>query len=306
MRCLLFFTLCLGSLFHGNSQTCCSANTPFTGTLDLLPGYGENGYLILQFDYNNIHDYINGTSSIRTSTNQRISQSVIFEMGYNFTSRLGFSLLGSWIHKWRLSQTGASQNLYRNQSVGLGDALFLIRYSLQPFTILHRTFLAVGLGIKFPTGKISATENGIRLPEDMQPGTGSWDVLAIFAYAIKKFPVPQMDLIFRTSFRVNSSNKYRYHFGNEWFNRVGGIFYLTDTFWLSSTVLLRYSTPDKRNSTTIPNTGGVWVYIQPGIYISFSQRTLLRAGLYWPLYRKLNGTQLTTSYRLEGNITFNF
>ncbi len=51
MRCLLFFTLCLGSLFHGNSQTCCSANTPLTGTLDLLPGNGENGYLMLQFDY---------------------------------------------------------------------------------------------------------------------------------------------------------------------------------------------------------------------------------------------------------------
>jgi hypothetical protein len=42
------------------------------------------------------------------------------------------------------------------------------------------SFIYFGLGIKFPNGKNDIfRDNGILLAADLQPGTGSWDVLPV-------------------------------------------------------------------------------------------------------------------------------
>ncbi len=59
---------------------------------------------------------------------------------------------------------------------------------------------------------------------------------------------------------------------------------------------------DNRNNWEIPNTSGKWVYAIPGINLSVSDTFSVRLSGKIPLYRNLDGTQLTT--RFTTSLTF--
>lgn len=67
----------------------------------------------------------------------------------------------------------------------------------------------------------------------------------------------------------------------------------------------RFQDEDLIDGGVFPSSGGQWVYVIPGININFSPTWSMRLSGDIPLYRKLEGTQLTTSVKFAAAILFN-
>jgi hypothetical protein len=135
----------------------------------------------------------------------------------------------------------------------------------------------------------------------MQPGTGAWDGI-LWAYVSQGF-LPQAPLtIFLTASHRFTDTNYRYgsqqrgyKFGNETLVNVGGG-YRTDEVDVSIILRFRHVRADRFGGFEIPNTGGWWLSAQPGVNIRTLENLSTRVALHVPLYRNLNGIQLTTTY----------
>jgi hypothetical protein len=66
----------------------------------------------------------------------------------------------------------------------------------------------------------------------------------------------------------------------------------------------RNQTDDYLDGGIFPQTGGQWVYAIPGLNVPFLTNGSLRLSATLPIYRKLNGTQLTTSYKIKAAVSF--
>jgi hypothetical protein len=115
------------------------------------------------------------------------------------------------------------------------------------------------------------------------------------------FEIP-LTAIVNFSYRVNGNNNrfdaedYEYKFGNELVTQIG-FAYRTD-FVSDFSLFVRYRNThsDLSKNFEIPNTGGHWLYIVPGINFKIDDSKTLRFSGEIPLYIKLSGTQLTTSF----------
>jgi hypothetical protein len=58
----------------------------------------------------------------------------------------------------------------------------------------------------------------------------------------------------------------------------------------------RHTAPDKFGGADLPNTGGSWISLVPGLNIKVTDELTVRASGQFPVYRELTGTQLTTTY----------
>jgi hypothetical protein len=66
----------------------------------------------------------------------------------------------------------------------------------------------------------------------------------------------------------------------------------------------RIQTEDLVDGGVLPSSGGTWVYGIPGLSFGVLPNTSLRISGHVPLYRKLNGTQLSTSYKITAALVF--
>lgn len=283
------------------SQACCTAGTPLLGSLEMTSA--PNGVLQigLSAQHNYLNDVLTGSEFLENQERERVSQSALLEINYGLTKKLSITTLISFIKQSRTITT--ITNLENNlTATGLGDIVLLSKYSLIEFDIFSRQELSVGLGIKFPTGKASIKNNGILIPADMQPGSGSWDTFFWGYYSKGGFLFSDLILLTNLSFRLNGSNdrfessKTGYSFGNELITSLGFNFPITAFGDLSLLGKYRNTKQDSFGSDPIPNTGGNWVYIVPGFnfYLTNNLSTSIDAEL--PVYRNVLGTQLTTTF----------
>lgn len=84
----------------------------------------------------------------------------------------------------------ATDGYARSDVYGLGDPLFIARYLVANTKckatddrVVHRVM--VGAGAKVPLGSTKAQYNNAEVPMDLQPGTGTWDVLASLEYKVR-------------------------------------------------------------------------------------------------------------------------
>lgn len=184
---------------------------------------------------------------------------------------------------------------------GLGDALVLFKYALIPLTIPSQQEVTIGVGGKIPFGASTLTSRGILIPADMQPGTGAWDGI-LWAHASQGFiPRAPLTLFVTASHRLTGTNEryvvdeQGYKFGNEMFLSVGAGYRTDDKMDYSLVFRYRRAGPDVFGDFEIPNTGGVWLSLLPGLNVDIVGGLTAHASVLIPLYRNLNGTQLTTT-----------
>ena len=163
----------------------------------------------------------------------------------------------------------------------------------------------VGLGPKLPLGRHDVrTSDGILIPSDMQPGSGAWDGVA-WAYFYKGFlPVTRLSLFGTVSARLTGVNDMDYKFGDEFVTTLSTGYRTDGLFDWSLSARYRFTRPDQRFNEDIANTGGQWVMLMPGANLKLAPEWTLRLAARLPIYRRLNGAQLTTSYRLSASLFF--
>ncbi len=285
-------------------QACCSAGVPLLGSLELPAMPAGHWRLGATYQLNQLSDVIAGSSMLRDDTRERRVHTVTLETSYGLTNRISMSALLSLIGQERLirSPVGGRNELTTR---GWGDAVLLLKYNLVPLNMATQRELTIGAGPKVPLGKSNVTNDGIRVPADMQPGSGAWDMV-LWAYGYQGFlPHTRLNLFGTVSARLTGENDWGYRFGNEVVATLNTS-YRTDSFFdLSLGAHFRHTAPDQFNGSDFPNTGGLWVSAAPAVNFKLSPVTL-RASLRLPVYRNLNGTQLTTSRRISVTVFYAF
>jgi hypothetical protein len=290
-------------------QACSCGGAPLMGSLELPATSAGRWQFGLTYEYHSIADVVSITKKLDDNTRRRSVNSALMEISYGISNRFTASALISFLQQQRAttSPIGTGEVL---QTRGVGDGLFLLKYNLVPFNVLSQRQVTIGGGVKAPFGRSSLTANNLLISADMQPGTGTWDGILWGYFYQGFFNLAPIGLQATASYR-NSGNNDRfgstgdsYRFGNE-FIATGGLGHSPISLF-DYTLMLRYRsvTADEFNDVALPNSGGKWLNAVPGVNLNFSRAVSLRVSGQIPLYRRLEGTQLTTSYSLAVSVYF--
>lgn len=306
---LLFLSFTIGH--KSIAQTCCSGGVPLSNGLG-LPNDGKGIIILgLNYDYNNVNTLNAGTNKLDDNSRQRITNSVLLNIGYSITDKIAVETLFTWVNQTRTISQFGNENF--TGTSGIGDAVFLIKYSM-PNVLGKYTQFNLGVGVKAPFGKSDIkSEQGIQLTADLQPGSGAWDGLGWMSIS--------KDLNFRPSATISGSFTYRltgvnnsylnntaiYEFGDE----IQANISYTEQIVLFNTIfnpglILKYrkAFEDKIDNQGIPNTGGEWIFIRPEIALKLSQKISINSRFELPIYSFVEGTQLTPTFRFTTGISF--
>lgn len=296
---LFFFLFCKNIVF---SQTCCSGGVPVSSNLGLPSAEGKTLQLNLSYDLNNLNTLKTEREIINDQSRKRTTQSVLLELGYSLTDKLSIDAFFSYVRQERLINDDdlTSTN-------GIGDMVFLLKYQLMNEKE-NGSNLFLGVGSKIPVGASDLKNNNdITLNADLQPGSGAFDWIGWGQWS--------QSLNFRPSMQVASTliysykginNNYlgvnEYQFGREWSWSLG----VSDQLLIGKQLVqpalqfrYRKANADSFNAEALPSTGGNWLFIIPGTSIWFGKNFSLETNVELPLFAKVEGTQVTPTYRLN-------
>ncbi|MBI4602970.1 MAG: hypothetical protein HY721_13515 [Planctomycetes bacterium] len=203
-----------------------------------------------------------------------------------------------------LETTMGGRRLHLN-SDGLGDISVVGKWRFYKDPELGGTTeSAAFLGIELPTGRDDVRDAGIRLPQPLQPGSGSVD--GILGAAFTRLWDGGRWLLNADLFYKANSEANDYGFGNILRFDVGGQFRAYpsryeryDQFTLNLILELNgeYAEKDTLDGDRVDGTGGLKLFASPGIQAIVSESLLFEVGVQIPVFRHLHGPQLGEDFR---------
>lgn len=304
---ILFIVLMTRVVSFG--QACCSGGTPLSSNLGIKSLDARQLNFQVAYDYNTQRDLIDGTQKLDDDRRDRNTYSFLLRGAYAINSKFSFTGLFSYVTQQEVVR--ASSGLFEKSASGIGDLVFLMQYQL--YNKNDKVLLLAG-GVKFPVGATNRidSEFGILLHPDLQPGTGSYDYLFGINFNYSHLIIRNLNLSFLSTFRLTApGNRFnglqRYEFGDELQN-LGGFQYSVSLkkLILNPSLLFRYRVTgnDFTDGQAVANTSGHWLHFVPGVDVVISPQMSLGVSGEIPLYRNLEGTQLTTSYRFRVTLDY--
>ncbi len=308
LRLMLIMVFITGYFTNAFSQSCCSGGVPISNNLGLPALDAKTIQFALSYDLNILKTLKDGSSKLNDEARRRITHSILFQTGYVFSKRWSAEFFMSWIRQERrINQFG---NISATSAKGLGDAVLLMKYKL----IINKANginWYIGAGPKFATGKSDRRDkNDIALNADLQPGSGSLD-LVTWSQVTKNSKVrPTLTYSATASFSLKGKNKNYlgsqvYQFGNELI-AIAGIadqFAAKKFLWGASLqTMYRYAFQDRNDGENTPGTGGRWIFIRPGVTLKPGKTFAINGNVNLPAYSWVRDTQLTPTVRY--NVSF--
>jgi len=285
-------------------QACCSGGVPISNQIGVRPADKHQLSIRGTYDGNFLNSFYNGSDKLDDTNVKRFSQTFFVQGIYGVSDRLSINAMMAYVHHTR-TVTSAFADVPPTKVSGIGDAILLLQYKLVQF---KESSIYINSGLKIPTGNSEMKdENEIILPADLQPGTGSWDLVFSSGYVKNHFIRPGMSFTSTIVSKLNSySERYngqqQYKYGNDFQFLLG----ITDSFILRNIILnpgflfrFWHTSPDKIDDNLFPNTGGTWIYIAPSLNIQFTNNISGFASAEIPVYQNLEGTQLSTTMRFS-------
>lgn len=309
-------SLCLFTLFFGLhliAQTCCSGGVPLSNNLG-LSNNGKGSFQIgITYDYNNLNTLNAGSTQLEDNSRQRITNSILANVGYAFSDKFSIETLFTWVNQTRTITQFGNENF--TETRGIGDAVVLLKYTF-PKLFKNNTILNVGIGSKIPLGKSDIlTNQGIQLTADLQPGSGAFDGIAWLSVAKQLNFRPSATLSSSVTYRLTGTNNSylnntsSYEFGNALQANVSYVDeFLVFKKLINPGLVLKYrkSSVDKIDNSTIPNTGGEWIFTRAELAIQLTQNLNFTNKFEIPLYSFVEGTQLTPTSRYTTGFVYRF
>ncbi len=244
-----------------------------------------------------------------TADRDRSAWSAVSVLGYGLTSKLAvFGVLPYVNRDVDILINGQRRN---RSSDGLGDIRVLGRYTVFQQDWPGRTLrLAPFAGFKAPTGNHDVRDSLGKLPPDIQPGSGSWDVFGgmVVSYQTLNFQVDSQISYQSNStangielgdfLRVDSSWQYRL-WPRILSSELSGFLYGV----LESNLIVRKK--NRINAQTDNNSGGNQWFLTPGLqYVT--RRWVIETAVQIPVIQQLNGKALENDFILQTGFRFNF
>ena len=300
----------MSTIFQTYGQGCCSGGTPLSSNLGIQPIGGSKLQFQLTYDYNTQRDLVSGTEKLNDDLRRRNTHSILLRGSFALSKKISITGLLSWVQQEEEITVLSSGKTNKIKVNGLGDIVLLGQYNA--FQNANST-LVFAAGATIPTGSTEELdEDGIAYNQDMQPGSGAWDIILGSNFTLNHFLVQNLTLVVLPTYRHTTEHDrfnglQRYRFGRE-FQTYAGFNYSTliSALVVNPSLLFRYRTtgPNQINSIDVQNTSGHWLHLVPGLDINISPEMGIGLKGEIPLYRKLEGTQLTTSWNIR--ISFNY
>jgi hypothetical protein len=188
---------------------------------------------------------------------------------------------------------------------GIGDASLFAQWKFHE-DLESRLYSSLYFGAKLPTGRTDLrSPGGERLEPDHQPGSGSTDVFAGLALSRSLGSSTLGASVLYTlagdgSQDSNLGDVLRVNAGWGW-SPEGG----SGPLWRWMLELNgQWHGRIALDGATDPNSGGVQLFVAPGLRVTWSSGLCWFASLGLPLAQNLNGVQSETSYRASTGIGF--
>lgn len=296
----------LTSSLSSYSQTCCTGGTPLLGAYTLSSASKGEMEVHLTYNYNDNGDIISGDRKIDESFLKRDVGTLLIQFDYGISKSITVSAVVPYLFQ---KEVITQVNDFSFNNSGVGDISLWGQYR-KSFTYLD---LNVAAGFKVPTGSTNESFNGIPIPLSMQLGSGSVDfgtnVQTVFYLGKGK----KWSFVNQLAIKINSKGKSfeahsNYRFGNQ-FQLLGAVAYnsVAGPLLLNSFVGAIYQRREQDRfdgDFANENTGGNWVNLTVGQNVTLSPRTNLRINALFPVYRDLNGLQLSTTW--QGSIGISY
>lgn len=201
-----------------------------------------------------------------------------------------------------------------NPVSGLGDITVMGLY--RPYVKSEDNVtetLSLGLGVKTPTGSYTEMASTGYVHAHMQPGTGSWDpIISIIGTKMINPFLIQTD----ATYQLATRNPEGYRFGDSFTANLTGKYMAAENF--SAAAGLTYLHVNKAtdrdgkytNTASLmdntANTGGDSVWISPGLQWSPVKNSLIDLKVQLPVWERVNGVQLVSTYRILAGLSYSF
>lgn len=240
--------------------------------------------------------------------------------GFNLGSEEFFRTYEAWgryvvsrrIHLFAfvpVNQFSQMENEKEVTTKGLGDISVMANYILlntgDSSTMKWRHALQIGGGIKLPTGKSTILSEGLLLHQNIQPGTGSFDIPVSLVYTLR---YQQLGLNTELGYRFNTGNNIGFRYGNR-FQTSCRLFYWQKagkiSFLPQAGLTFEKADVDYKNNEVLEYTGGSSLMANVGIDIYYN-RFSLGAGFQKPVYQHMGDGNIQSKSRFNTQLIYLF
>lgn len=279
---------------------CCSGGVPMAGNIGMPVGESKTFQVSFNLDHNSLENFLTGSEeATELLTRVRSTTSYLLEGSYSFSKLLSLDLLVPYVVQRR------EINSNQVSTSGIGDMVILPKVTVgKKFTI--------GTGVKLPLGNTEESNNGFPLIIDLQPGSGAFDLINHLSYTVSSINfLPTMSMVVTANYRNTGTNKNylgnsTYRFGNE-IQVIAGLsnrftFFKSALMDLSMRLRFRHASQDISNDTKISNTGGRWLFLNPGLSYLITPALSYQFNAEVPLVQHVEGTQLSPTFRVNTGV----
>lgn len=290
------------------AQGCCSVSIPTLGSTE-SPSIGFGSMRIgLSYLYTNTSTTYKDETKIQDPLNRKaFGHNLVVDFEFGVWKNFSFFILLPYNHYYRSTTISLNQTeVYKNN--GIGDFTILLKYNIINPTFAMPYQLSLGSGFKLPTGGFQTESQGVQLPLDIQSGTGTLDFI-LWGFFTVNF-TENLTLTQSGLFKFAGKNTEGYDIGDELLTVTGLIYNFADE--IQGNILFRLQSRWKDRlevdnlSQLIPNSGRILIEAIPGLVFNYSNTLATRIFFVYPIYIKVNGTQLSPSWRIGTEFHYSF
>jgi hypothetical protein len=201
-----------------------------------------------------------------------------------------------------LTGYGESNSSAAFSATGFADPIISLVREITPTFGWNGWFLNAGLGAQIPLGNDSRLDQGIPLPPDIQPATGSWNLIMLESLSKD---LGDYLMYHHLTWTVYGTNDFGYSFGNTINADLGLSVSRFGALEPFVRLDLLHAELDKRNGWISPNTGATRWTLFPGIVYSLRSYGLTFSGqIGIPLHERVNGFQLGTDLAMLFGVSY--
>ena len=239
-----------------------------------------------------------------------INRNVFATIDYGFSPEWGVSVVVPYVDRFHEHiHNHEDEKLVEQWDFGrLGDIRVQGRWQtdLASADPASAAFAGITFGLKLPTGKRDvANADGEVAERSLQPGTGTTDAL-IGGYFRQALPFADYSWFAQVSARLALNSRDGYKPGNQ--VGVDAGFRYDANARLAAMLQLNYSykARDKGSEAEPEDSGGQVISASPGVSYAIAPGYQVYAFVQLPLWQRVNGVQLTSSWSVAGGISAQF
>ncbi len=283
----------------GYSQTCCSGGVPVSSNIGFTNKQSNTLQLSLSANFNTLTSLYTESQRLQDDQRKRTTQSYLIRAHYSISERFAVETFVPFVRQTRSIFSQTSNDVDFESSFGIGDPILLASYKISDSAFKF----TLGAGPQIPLGSFTQRNSrGLLLVEDLQPGSGAWDliVIGIAEYSLPSRPTTNVFSRVIYSYTGNNDESRNglqtYTFGND-IQVIAGVAdqFLVANRFVSPSLALRYRFAEQDEIDFIPNngTGGNWVFAKATLGFEFLWESSLSLDLEIPIHTFVNNTQLS-------------